>query len=180
MVEQQLFREDLFHRLNVIRIKAPALRERAADVPLLLKHFLRNAAAELGCDPKTSTKAMDDYLCSLPWSGNVRQLENLARWLTVMSSGAELEVADLPPDLSPTENPIMDGDGEWVAALQQWARSTMKKESGVAKQATEQFEKTLILCALEQTGNRRQEAAAILGWGRNTLTRKIKEYNLEP
>lgn len=180
MVDQQLFREDLFHRLNVIRIKAPALRERSADIPLLLKHFLRNAAAELGCDPKTSTTALEEYLCSLPWPGNVRQLENLARWLTVMSSGSELEIADLPPDLSPDENPVIEGDGEWTTALQQWARSTMKNESGVARQATEKFEKTLILCALEQTGNRRQEAAAILGWGRNTLTRKIKEYNLEP
>lgn len=178
LVEQQLFREDLFHRLNVIRIKAPALRERAADIPLLLKHFLRNAAAELACDPKKSSKQLDDYLSTLPWSGNVRQLENLARWLTVMSSGEQLTINDLPPDLAPA-NSQPGNKGEWLVALQQWARTTMQEETGIAKLATEQFEKTLIQCALERTGHRKQEAAVILGWGRNTLTRKIKEYNLE-
>ncbi len=178
LVEKQLFREDLFHRLNVIRIKAPALRERAADIPLLLKHFLRNAAAEIGCDTKVSSANLNDYLSTLPWSGNVRQLENLARWLTVMSSGEQLDIADLPPDLLP-DNTQPGDNGDWIAALQDWASTAMQQESGIAKQATEQFEKTLIQCALERTGHRKQEAAAVLGWGRNTLTRKIKEYNLE-
>lgn len=178
LVERQLFREDLFHRLNVIRIKAPALRERAADIPLLLTHFLRNAAAELGCDTKNSSKELGDYLTTLPWSGNVRQLENLARWLTVMSSGEQLTINDLPPDLAPANSQV-EGNGEWVTALQHWARTAMQEETGIAKQATEEFEKTLIKCALERTGHRKQEAAIILGWGRNTLTRKIKEYNLE-
>lgn len=178
MVEQQRFREDLYHRLNVIRIMAPALHERPGDIPLLLKSFLANAAAELGCDVKTSSTELDDYLSTLPWPGNVRQLENLARWLTVMSSGAELTIADLPEDLAPSSAQTAN-QGDWVTALQNWAKTTMQEETGIARQATEIFEITLIRCALERTGNRKQEAAAILGWGRNTLTRKIKEYNLE-
>lgn len=178
LVEQQLFREDLFHRLNVIRIKAPSLRERPDDIPLLLKSFLTNAAAELGCDTKVSSAMLDDYLCTLAWPGNVRQLENLARWLTVMSSGGELTLTDLPADLSPSSDQPQN-NGDWINALQQWAKTTMQKETGIARPATELFEKTLIQCALEHTGNRKQEAAAVLGWGRNTLTRKIKEYNLE-
>ena len=178
LVERQLFREDLFHRLNVIRIKAPALRERSADIPLLLQHFLANAAAELGCDTKRSTRELTDYLSTLPWSGNVRQLENLARWLTVMSSGTQLDISDLPADLSP-DNSSPGKNSDWVSGLQSWARDSMQEGTGIAKHATEQFEKTLIQCALERTGNRKQEAAIILGWGRNTLTRKIKEYNLQ-
>ena len=179
LVDQQLFREDLFHRLNVIRIMAPALRDRASDIPLLLKAFLKRSAQELDSEAKTSSAELDDFLKTLPWPGNVRQLENLARWLTVMASGRELGIADLPDDLAQkttTENHT--GSSEWTHALRSWARQAMQQDKPIGREATEQFEKTLIECALEQTGNRRQDAAALLGWGRNTLTRKIKDYDI--
>lgn len=179
LVDQQLFREDLYHRLNVIRIMAPALRERASDIPLLLKAFLKRSAQELGSDTKDSTTELDDYLKTLPWPGNVRQLENLARWLTVMASGRELGITDLPDDLAQeSTGESNEGSQEWTHALRNWAREAMRHEKPVGREATEQFEKTLIECALEQTGNRRQDAAALLGWGRNTLTRKIKDYDI--
>lgn len=178
LVDQQLFREDLFHRLNVIRITAPALRNRAADIPLLLKTFLQRAAQELGSEAKTSTTELDEHLRALPWPGNVRQLENLARWLTVMASGRELRVVDLPEDLAAGASASAGSNIEWVQALKDWARVAMKDKQPVGREATEAFEKAMIECALEQTGNRRQDAAALLGWGRNTLTRKIKDYNI--
>ncbi len=178
LVDQQLFREDLYHRLNVIRIAAPALRDRASDIPLLLNAFLLRAANELGSDTKTSTAELDDYLQSLPWPGNVRQLENLARWLTVMSSGRELRINDLPDDLAQESSNANSSSQEWTQALRNWASEAMREKKPIGREATEQFEKTLIECALEQTGNRRQEAATLLGWGRNTLTRKIKDYDI--
>jgi two-component system nitrogen regulation response regulator GlnG len=178
LVEQQLFREDLFHRLNVIRITAPALRNRSADVPLLLKVFLRRAAEDLGSEEKRSTEELDNYLSGLKWPGNVRQLENLARWLTVMSSATELHIEDLPADLAPSADNLPADN--WQEALQQWAKTQMQEnQTGIAKHATEQFERTLINCALATTGNRKQEAAILLGWGRNTLTRKMKEYDIQ-
>jgi two-component system nitrogen regulation response regulator GlnG len=178
LVEQQLFREDLFHRLNVIRITAPALRNRSADVPLLLKVFLRRAAEDLGSEEKRSTEELDNYLSGLKWPGNVRQLENLARWLTVMSSATELHIEDLPADLVPSADNLPADN--WQEALQQWAKTQMQEnQTGIAKHATEQFERTLINCALATTGNRKQEAAILLGWGRNTLTRKMKEYDIQ-
>ena len=178
LVEKQLFREDLFHRLNVIRITAPPLRDRSADIPLLLKVFLRRAAEDLGSEEKRSTDELDAYLSDLKWPGNVRQLENLARWLTVMSSATELQVEDLPTDLSPTQ--VDPDSNNWQEALHQWAKTRMQEnQTGVARHATEQFERTLIDCALSSTGNRKQEAAILLGWGRNTLTRKMKEYDIQ-
>ena len=179
LVDQQLFREDLFHRLNVIRIMAPALRDRASDIPLLLKAFLKRSAQELDSEVKTSSTELDDFLKSLPWPGNVRQLENLARWLTVMASSRELVIADLPDDLAQKNNAESHtGTSEWTHALRNWARQAMQQDKPIGREATEQFEKTLIECALEQTGNRKQDAAALLGWGRNTLTRKIKDYDI--
>jgi two-component system nitrogen regulation response regulator GlnG len=179
LVDQQRFREDLFHRLNVIRITAPALRNRAADIPLLMKTFLQRAAMELGCEPKTSTEALDDHLKAMPWPGNVRQLENLARWLTVMASGRELRIDDLPDDLSADKDAEANTENTaWIHALKAWARAAMANKQPMGREATEAFERALIECALEQTGNRKQEAATLLGWGRNTLTRKIKDYNI--
>jgi two-component system nitrogen regulation response regulator GlnG len=145
----------------------------------LLKAFLKRSAQELDSEAKTSSPELDDFLKTLPWPGNVRQLENLARWLTVMASGRELGIADLPDDLAQkttTENHT--GSSEWTHALRNWARQAMQQDKPIGREATEQFEKTLIECALEQTGNRRQDAAALLGWGRNTLTRKIKDYDI--
>lgn len=184
MVADGLFREDLFHRLNVIRLKAPSLRERYDDIPLLLRVFLRNAADELGGEEKVSTPELEDYLKKLPWPGNVRQLENLARWLTVMASGRELSIDDLPADLAPaalpSESDLQRISGDWSISLSTWANNAIQQQhTNIARTATEQLERTLIDCALNATGNHKQEAATILGWGRNTLTRKMKEYGLD-
>ncbi len=173
------FREDLFHRLNVIRIHLPALRERREDIPLLARHFLRRAAEELDMDPKTLDAETADYLAQLDWPGNVRQLENTCRWLTVMAPGQTIHLDDLPPELAQTgsrERPA----GDWVEALQQWAaRQLAGGETDLLDKALPAFEKTLIRTALQQAGGRRQDAARLLGWGRNTLTRKIKELGME-
>ena len=173
------FREDLFHRINVIRVHSPALRERREDIPLLLAHYLEQAARELGVEPKTLKPEVVRALETLDWPGNVRQLENACRWLTVMASGSEIHVEDLPPELR--------GDGEagdtaedWEASLRRWAERRLGRGDGaLLDDAMPRFETVLIRCALGRTGGRRQEAARLLGWGRNTLTRKIKELALD-
>ncbi|MDY6942325.1 MAG: nitrogen regulation protein NR(I) [Pseudomonadota bacterium] len=174
------FREDLFHRLNVIRIQIPPLRERREDIPLLLKFFLNRAARELNMEPKVLRPNVEAYLCRLEWPGNVRQLENACRWLTVMASGREIHMQDLPPEL---RNPdVMEAEGPiqgWEEALRQWAEQQLASgEANLLGHATPNFERIMIQTALNYTGGRRQEAARLLGWGRNTLTRKIKELNL--
>ena len=180
LVKQGRFREDLFHRLNVIRIHLPALRERREDIPLLMRHFLAAAATELRCEPKVLTPAAAEHLARLDWPGNVRQLENTARWLTVMAAGKEIHSEDLPPELAmPGED---QGSEElWQAALRRWARDHLKagRPSGLLDLALPAVERILIETALEQTVGRRQDAARLLGWGRNTLTRKIKELRME-
>jgi two-component system nitrogen regulation response regulator GlnG len=179
LVRQGRFREDLFHRLNVIRIHLPALRERREDIPLLMRHFLAQAAKELGCETKLLLADAVDRLKRLDWPGNVRQLENTARWLTVMASGKEIHAEDLPPEL----NGISAGepsDEPWQTVFRRWVRQSLKQGQGaLLDQALPAFETVLIQTALEHTGGRRQEAARLLGWGRNTLTRKIKELRLE-
>lgn len=178
-VRQGRFREDLFHRLNVIRIHLPPLRERREDIGLLLRHFLSQAAKELGCEPKLLANDALDHLERLDWPGNVRQLENTARWLTVMASSKEIHVGDLPPDLNTPERTGQD-DEQWEASLRTWARRRLRQgESGILASVLPAFEQILIHAALEHTGGRRQEAAKLLGWGRNTLTRKIKELNMD-
>jgi len=179
LVRQGRFREDLFHRLNVIRIHLPALRERREDIPLLMRHFLAQAAAELGCETKLLTISAADTLQRLDWPGNVRQLENTARWLTVMASGKEIHPDDFPPELTGS---IEEGahDDHWQVALRRWARSSLQQgQTALLDTALPAFEQTLIETALEHTGGRRQEAARLLGWGRNTLTRKVKDLRLE-
>ncbi len=173
------FREDLFHRLNVIRIHIPALRERREDIPLLARHFLRRAAEELDMDPKTLDDETAEYLTRLDWPGNVRQLENTCRWLTVMAPGQTIHLDDLPPELMQAEGRDRPA-GDWLEALQQWAtRRLANGETDLLDKALPAFEKTLIRTALQQAGGRRQDAARLLGWGRNTLTRKIKELGME-
>ena len=177
-VKQGLFREDLFHRLNVIRLRLPPLRERAEDIPLLARYFLQKSAQELGVEPKKLTPAALRYLTTLSWSGNVRQLENVCHWLTVMAPGQNIEVVDLPPDLleGNTETP----EKSWQESLAREADILFNRgEQGVMDPFTRNFEKTLITCALKYTGGRRIEAAHLLGLGRNTLTRKIQELGLE-
>ena len=177
-VEDGTFREDLFHRLNVIRVHVPALAERREDIPLLANHFLQRATQELGEAAKVFDPATLDYLAALPWPGNVRQLENTCRWLAVMVSGPVVLVDDLPPELKEAPPPAEAGD--WEGALAKWASKALAKEEGqpLLKHALPAFERILIKAALARTGGRRVEAAERLGWGRNTLTRKISELRL--
>ena len=177
LVEEKRFREDLFHRLNVIRIEAPPLRERREDIPRLLAHFLERAAAELDEEPKVMTKAFAAHVAALPWPGNVRQLQNTAHWLTVMAGGQELAIDDLPP----ASREAADArETDWETSFRHWAnRALQDGERDLLGKATPTMERILIRCALNRTQDRRQEAARLLGWGRNTLTRKIKELGME-
>jgi two-component system nitrogen regulation response regulator GlnG len=179
LVSEGRFREDLFHRLNVIRIHLPALRERREDIPLLMEHFLQRAAVELGVEVKTLLPETVGLLKSLEWRGNVRQLENTARWLTVMASGREIHSEDLPPELH-RERSSEAAEGDWRSVLRTWVRNSLAAgKVALLDQATPEFETIMIETALEHTGGRKQDAARLLGWGRNTLTRKIKELGLE-
>ncbi|MDH5572357.1 MAG: nitrogen regulation protein NR(I) [Gammaproteobacteria bacterium] len=178
-VEQGVFREDLFHRLNVIRIHIPAVRERREDVPLLARHFLKTAAEELGVEPKMLDKDVENYLSRLQWPGNVRQIENTCRWLMVMSPGQIVRVDDLPPELL-EEYKVRTTENNWQESLRQWTQLELSQgKTGILDIATPQFEKVMIEEALKQCAGRRQDAARLLGWGRNTLTRKIKELEME-
>jgi len=175
-VSQGLFREDLLHRLNVIRIHVPALRDRRMDIPELLRFFLSRAAAELHEEPKTPSPEVVDILSRLPWPGNVRQLQNTCRWLTVMAAGSDVHLEDLPPEL---RSSCPDSPGGWQESMARWANDRLEAGEGdIATRAIRDAERVLIESALEHTGGRRQDAARLLGWGRNTLTRKIKELNL--
>jgi two-component system nitrogen regulation response regulator GlnG len=177
-VKQGMFREDLFHRLNVIRLRLPALRERREDIPLLVRHFLAKSARELGTETKKISEAAMKYLQSLDWTGNVRQLENTCHWLTVMAPGQNIEVADLPPELK-TETPSA-GAQDWVAALEREVETRLGRgESNIMDELVANFEKTCLLKALDHTGGRRIEAAHLLGIGRNTLTRKLQELGID-
>jgi len=173
------FREDLFHRLNVIRIHIPALRERREDIPVLARHFLIQAARELNVEAKTLLPGTEEYLSRLPWPGNVRQLENTCRWITVMASGQTVHVQDLPPELQ--EASVTEGGADdWEAALRRWAERILGTgKEGLLDDITPRFERIMIETGLQHTGGRRQDAARLLGWGRNTLTRKIKELGLD-
>ena len=172
------FREDLFHRLNVIRIHLPTLFERKEDIPILLKHFMKNSAKELETESKKLTPEVLDYLSALKWPGNIRQLENVCRWLTVMASTSEIRMQDLPAEMlkdEMSETEAMD----WQTLLSQWADREMSKgEIAILDKAMPKFEAIMIKAAMQKTGGKRQEAAKILGWGRNTLTRKIQELGL--
>jgi len=178
-VAANLFREDLFHRLNVIRIHIPALRERCEDIPALASHFLNHAARSLGMEAKTLDKEAEQYITHLSWQGNVRQLENVCHWLTVMSPGQEIHIDDLPPELKQQSN-TGSTDIKWQESLRRWAeRELANGESALLDSATPEFERIMIETAMQKSGGRRQDAALLLGWGRNTLTRKIKELGLE-
>lgn len=178
-VKHGLFREDLFHRLNVIRLRLPALRERREDIPLLVKHFLQHSAQELGVETKQPSAAALKYLSSLSWSGNVRQLENVCHWLTVMAPGQNIDVVDLPPELKDDPaKPI--GGNSWQEALALEVTDALNRgEQEVLDTRTKEFERILITKALQHTGGRRIEASIQLGMGRNTLTRKIQELGIE-
>jgi len=177
-VKQGKFREDLFHRLNVIRINLPSLRERREDIPLLINHFLQHAADELGGEAKKLDNEVAEYLMQLDWPGNVRQLENMCRWLTVMSPGQVVHVGDLPQEIT-RESSATSTEGSWTELLRRWAEQQLDNgQTEILDKATIEMERQLIDVALQKTGGRRQDAAQLLGWGRNTLTRKIKELGL--
>ncbi len=180
LVADGRFREDLFHRLNVIRIHCPALRERQADIPGLADHFLRRAARELNVEPKQLAPEVERRLQSLPWPGNVRELENTCRWLTVMASGRRVEMEDLPPELAGVDDPApASGPADWESALARWAdQQAAGQDDGALAAAHGRLERVLIEAALRRTGGRRQDAARLLGWGRNTLTRKIRDLQM--
>ncbi len=178
-VKQGLFREDLFHRLNVIRLRLPALRERPEDIPLLVKHFLQHSAQELGVEAKQPTSAALRYLATMSWSGNVRQLENVCHWLTVMAPGQNIDVADLPPELKDDSTKPSSATSWQEALAAEVFNALARGEQNVLDTRTREFEKILITQALQHTNGRRIEAATQLGMGRNTLTRKIQELGIE-
>jgi two-component system nitrogen regulation response regulator GlnG len=173
------FREDLFHRLNVISVHVPTLAERRTDIPALASHFLEQAAEELGGEPKIIRPDTMEYMMNLSWPGNVRQLENTCRWLTVMASGREIYLADLPPELG-SDVGEQDTNDSWERALEAWSDDLLGEPGGLPllDVAMPRFESIVIRAALRRTGGRKREAAELLGWGRNTLTRKIAELGM--
>ena len=178
-VKEGTFREDLLHRLNVIRVHVPSLRERRKDITLLAEHFLKSAARELDVEPKQLLPDTAEFLNKLDWPGNVRQLENFCRWITVMASGQQIHVDDLPPELKDSQS-AEGNNADWESLLRAWAENTLQRgDKNLLDDAIPRFERIMIETALKTTGGRRQDAAKLLGWGRNTLTRKIKELGLE-
>jgi len=200
LVIEGKFREDLYHRLNVIRIHIPRLRDRSEDIPMLAAHFLERAGHELSVEPKKLRSETAAYLQQLPWPGNVRQLENTCRWLTVMASSREVLLTDLPPELklpahvsSPVSakadslatgqvavpQAIVHASIEWDVALGLWAKQhLLNGEQQILNTATPMFERVMILAALEHSQGKKRLASELLGWGRNTLTRKLKELGI--
>ncbi|WP_449430789.1 nitrogen regulation protein NR(I) [Pseudomonas putida] len=178
LVQAGKFREDLFHRLNVIRIHIPRLSDRREDIPALARHFLGRAAQELAVEPKLLKPETEEFIRNLPWPGNVRQLENTCRWITVMASSREVLIGDLPPELLNLPHdaaPVTN----WEQALRQWADQALARgQSNLLDSAVPSFERIMIETALKHTAGRRRDAAVLLGWGRNTLTRKIKELGM--
>ena len=181
LVAANRFREDLFHRLNVIRVHLPKLADRREDIPQLMTHFFHRAAKELDMEPKVLSQEAEGIFYNLPWPGNVRELENICRWLTVMSAGREVLLSDLPPELKAEsagkESPIQ---GDWQQMLRRWGERELKAgHQSILEQAIPDFEIAMIETALAHTGGRKKDAALLLGWGRNTLTRKLQEYDME-
>ena len=174
-VRQGQFREDLLHRLNVIRIEVPPLRARREDIAELLYHYLSAAAQELGVEPKKLTPEAAAALSNFDWPGNVRQLVNTCRRLTATAPGREIKVEDIPADVGGVLGAAKLQD-EWTRQLTHWAEKRLAAgETPLLDDALPEFERTLIRAALRQAQGGRQEAARLLGWGRNTLTRKLKE-----
>lgn len=182
LVAENRFREDLYHRLNVIRIHIPTLAERREDIPLLTSFFLAQAAEELNEEAKVLKPETMQFVTHLPWPGNVRQLENFCRWITVMATGNEVVVEDLPPELLEDKDQTSDSEN-WEKSLRSWASRKLAQikpgDQGLLNSVLPRFEKIMIETALKQTGGRKNDASILLGWGRNTLTRKINELGLE-
>jgi two-component system nitrogen regulation response regulator GlnG len=184
LVAEGKFREDLFHRLNVIRIHIPALKDRKQDIPKLAQHFLQQAAKELNVEAKSLATDTEKYLAQLDWPGNVRQLENTCRWLTVMASGKQVLLSDLPPELTAAPKIYSAANGEqhhsWQELLAAWVQQKLNAgEEDILSEAGPEFERIVLKQALKFTHGHKQDAAKRLGWGRNTLTRKLKELDME-
>ena len=179
-VKESLFREDLLHRLNVIRIEVPPLRNRREDIPELLQHYLDVAAIELGVAPKVLSDDAALALAAFDWPGNVRQLVNACRRLTVLAAGREIKASDIPADLGGGGAVVSAHGTEWSLALASWAQARLASGgTPLLDDAMPEFERTLLREALKVTRGGRQEAAKLLGWGRNTLTRKLKELGMD-
>jgi two-component system, NtrC family, nitrogen regulation response regulator GlnG len=179
-VKQGLFREDLYHRINVIRLRLPGMRERREDIPALARHFLAKSARELGVEGKRLTDAAMQFFAAQEWPGNVRQLENVCHWVTVMAPGQVVDVKDLPPEIRGDAAQSASGEGDWRRVLEREVASRLARgESGISDPLTRDFETVLIVKALQHTGGRRIEAAGLLGIGRNTLTRKVQELKID-
>jgi len=178
-VEEGRFREDLYHRLNVIRINTPPLRQRRQDIPMLLGHYLEDAAQELDVPAKSLNSEAMEILQGYDWPGNVRQLVNATRRMTVTAPGGVIAAIDIPEDLGGRAG--KGAQQEWTQSLAYWAERELgsTNQSPLIEAALPEFEKTLIRIALDQAQGHRQQAAKLLGWGRNTLTRKIRSLNLE-
>ena len=183
LVSDNRFREDLFHRLNVIRIHLPNLYDRSEDIPMLLEHFLAEAAHELGEEMKVIPEDTMNFLVSLPWQGNVRQLENFSRWITVMATGREVLLDDLPLELRSNSEQPEQSDQLWDRQLRKWAQAKLKSRTfsgdGLLAEAQPLFERIMIEAALDETAGRKRDASLLLGWGRNTLTRKMQELGMD-
>jgi two-component system, NtrC family, nitrogen regulation response regulator GlnG len=170
-VTEGTFREDLYHRLNVVRIQIPALRDRPEDIPRLAEHLLVRASEETGLPPRRFTPAAIGALQTRAWPGNVRELMNVCRRVTVMSPAETVDANDLP-----SEEEAFGQSRDWQTALREWANQAADSgESDVATRAVERLESVLMDWALARTHGHRQEAARLLGWGRNTLTRKLRD-----
>ncbi len=180
LVEEHLFREDLFHRLNVIRVHLPKLADRREDIPRLINHFFHESAKELAVEPKVLSPEAKVFLSNLPWPGNVRQLENTCRWLTVMAAGREVLLHDLPPELLDKPHEQIADENNWVHVLQQWLNQELAQgKKNILATALPSFERAAIETALQHTAGRKRDAAELLGWGRNTLTRKLHELEID-
>ncbi|MDA7687357.1 nitrogen regulation protein NR(I) [Pseudomonadales bacterium] len=182
LVGQKLFRDDLFHRLNVIRMKLPKLCDRSEDIPQLAAHFLQDCSKELNVETKILSVPVIEHFYKLPWPGNVRQLENVCRWLTVMAVGTEIQLADLPDNLldSSLPNDDVSPASSWHEQLSRWATHELQNgEQRILDAAVPIFEKSMIEVALQKTNGRKRDASLLLGWGRNTLTRKMKELGMK-
>jgi two-component system nitrogen regulation response regulator GlnG len=173
------FREDLYHRLNVMRINTPPLRERREDIPMLVNHYLRRAGDELGVPVKTISAEALEMLQRFEWPGNVRQLVNVARRMTVTAPGNEILSQDIPAEISGAAG--SKPGGQWLDSLADWALRRVSNGSSrpLLADAQPEFERVLIRVALQAAGGHKQDAAKLLGWGRNTLTRKIRDLGLE-
>lgn len=184
LVAEGKFREDLFHRLNVIRVHLPALKDRRQDIPKLARHFLHTAAQELNVEAKDLAVDTEKYLAQLDWPGNVRQLENTCRWLTVMASGKQILLSDLPVELTSAPkiqvSTTGNSDSSWQELLASWVQQKLQTGAeDILAEAGPEFERIVLKQALHYTHGHKQDAARKLGWGRNTLTRKLKELDME-